>query len=247
MNGPDRQLAVRDARPEGRAVINMRWSHLSFIHWRLAPDRVQPHVPLRLDLWEGGAWVGLVPFLMEDVRVRRVPGSFCFPETNLRTYVIGPDGRPGVWFFSLDAADRCAVFGGRMWFGLNYRLARMRCGADGARIAAESKRVRDSAHDARGFSCTLIEPSGAEPCEAKPGTIEFFLLERYLLYAARCGRISSGRVVHEPYRFAPADAVAVSQDLSVAAGLGAIASPPIHCVVTEPVEVVGCAPARVRS
>jgi len=242
MNSAAAQLAVRESPGCGRPAINMRWTHLSFLHWRLPASQVQPRVPLPLDLWNGDAWVGLVPFVMDDVRVGRLPRRFRFPETNLRTYVIGPNGEPGVWFFSLDAADRFAVIGGRTWFGLNYRLARMRCERSETRTEAQSHRISRSPSGASGFSRTVVEHVPAPARFAEPGTLEFFLLERYLLFALRRRRVLSGRVLHEPYRWRTAHAAEIEQDLSVAAGLGELSRPPDHCAAADDVRVVGLAP-----
>lgn len=242
MSQTDAQMAIREQPPVGRPAMRMRWAHLAFMHWRLDPERVQRLVPLPLDTWDGAAWIGLVPFLMDDVRVRTVPRRFRFPETNLRTYVIGPDG-PGVWFFSLDAADPLAVVSARTWFGLNYRWARMRIDDVDSRILATSRRIRRSPHQALGVSRVIVErddETTAEP--AAPGTLEFFLLERYVLYAQRRRRIMSGRVVHVPYEQRPARLVEIEQDLSVAAGLGSFDDLPAHCIAANAVDVEAYAP-----
>ena len=103
---------------------------LTFLHWRYPPETVQALLPdgLEVETFDGVAWVGLIPFLMDRVRPRwlpPVPWLSRFPETNVRTYVRGPDGRTGIWFFSLDAARLPAVLAARVGFGLPYYWSEM--------------------------------------------------------------------------------------------------------------------------
>ena len=114
----------------------MRWHDLLFLHWRVDPALLRPHVPpsLELDTFDGSAWLGVVPFWMSGIRARLtppIPGLSRFPELNVRTYVTA-EGKPGVWFFSLDAANKVAVRAARWTFHLNYLDARMRCDVDAA-------------------------------------------------------------------------------------------------------------------
>src|SRR5688572_14478242 len=115
-------------RPEGTNAGTQNWRELLFVHWTFEPEIMRKLVPdvLELDLWEGRAYVGLVPFAMEDVRPAFSPRvlGMDFLETNLRTYVVH-NGEPGVWFFSLEAASRLAVKAARMMWGLPYFHAEM--------------------------------------------------------------------------------------------------------------------------
>src|SRR5687767_5867127 len=109
----------------------MEWHHLLFAHWAVPPEMIRPLIPakLELDLWEGQAWVGVVPFEMRWVHPRWLPSvpwlSF-FPELNVRTYVT-IDGKPGIWFFSLEATNPIAVSLARRFFYLPYMNAEMAC------------------------------------------------------------------------------------------------------------------------
>ena len=110
-------------------VMRQKWHDLLFMHWRIPPATLRPLIPsaLELDQFEGSAWLGVVPFRMTGVRLRAtpgIPGLSAFPELNVRTYVT-KDGKPGVWFFSLDAASSIAVAAARAWFHLPYFRARM--------------------------------------------------------------------------------------------------------------------------
>ena len=115
--------------PTSRWIMRQSWHDLCFMHWPVPAEALRPHIPagLEIDTFEGQAWIAVVPFRMSDVVPRglfAVPGLSAFPELNVRTYVIR-DGRPGVWFFSLDAGNRLAVAIARQWFMLPYFYARM--------------------------------------------------------------------------------------------------------------------------
>ncbi|MCP4798280.1 MAG: DUF2071 domain-containing protein, partial [Phycisphaeraceae bacterium] len=111
--------------PTRTPAVVMTWADIAFAHWRIPPGVLRPLIPaeLELDLHDGSAWIGLIPFEMRDCDFRGVPplpGLGTFLECNVRTYV-RHRGVPGVWFFSLDAESRLAVIGGRVVWGLNYR------------------------------------------------------------------------------------------------------------------------------
>jgi len=197
------RLAARE-RPAGRPVMKQRWSRLLFLHWRVDPDLLRPLLPagLHLDLHEGEAWIGVVPFLMERVRpvlMPAVPGLSWFLELNVRIYCHDDSGQPGVWFLSLDCNQPVAVELARNLFLLPYEHARMRYGGD--LNATRYHCLRDGELDEAIYE---YGPAG-EVREAEPGTLEFFLLERYILFSSgRNGRLYSGKVHHPPYRWAPA-------------------------------------------
>jgi len=199
----EHRLAAR-ARPAGRPVMKQRWSRLLFLHWSVDPELLKPLVPpgLHLDLHKGQAWLGVVPFLMERVRpvlLPAVPGLSWFLELNVRIYVHDESGQPGVWFLSLDCNQPVAVELARKLFLLPYKHARMRCG--GERGHSRYRCLRKGETEEASYE---YGPAG-EAREAAPGTLEFFLLERYVLFSSgRNGRLYHGRVSHAPYRSAPA-------------------------------------------
>ncbi|MBK8979980.1 MAG: DUF2071 domain-containing protein [Planctomycetes bacterium] len=191
----------------GAWVMAMRWQQLLFAHWPVPAAALRPHIAplggpagLELDEHDGTAWLAVVPFRMTGVRPRCVPAlprlsRFC--ELNLRTYVTC-QGRPGVWFFSLDAADPLAVRVARAAFHLPYFDARMGlvAEADGT-IRYRSERTHRGAPAARFVAS--YRPTGA-PFRAAPGSREWFFTERYSLYTAdRRGRLLRGDVLHEPW------------------------------------------------
>lgn len=191
-------------------LMRMRWRELLFAHWSLAPDdaaRVRALVPagLELDLFEGRCYVGAVPFLMDHVTPRLVPPVpllHAFPELNLRTYVTA-GGKPGVWFFSLDAGQKLAVRVARRFFhlpyfdadfdidlrsGVTYRAVRTHQGAAPAAFEASYHPVSN------GF-------------EAPAGSLDEWLTARYCLYSAdRAGTIFRGEIDHEPWPLQRAEA-----------------------------------------
>jgi uncharacterized protein len=218
---------VRVDLPEARRpVMHQRWLHLLFLHWPLPPAAVQGLLPagLEVDTFEGRAWIGLVPFTIRGVRPPLLPAPPLlsdFHEVNLRTYVRCA-GQPGVWFFSLDAASRLAVLGARAWYRLPYHHARMRMDqspdADGSLAAVdyESERRWPGPLPAR---CAVRYAPRGPVRTAAPGSLEHFLIERYVLYAASRGRLRRARVAHEPYPIQDASFDSLRESLSAAAGL----------------------------
>ena len=127
-------------------VMFQRWFHLLFLHWPVEPESIQSTLPpgLQVDTFAGKGWIGIVPFFMRGVRPAGLPsivGLSNFLELNLRTYVLDRDGRPGIWFYSLDANQPLAVWIARLCFALPYQHAAMRTDIDGGEIAYSSVRL----------------------------------------------------------------------------------------------------------
>src|SRR3954466_2400585 len=162
--------------PSGPWVMTQTWNDLLFAHWPVAIDRLRERVPasFELDLFDGQAWLGVVPFSMTNVAPRFVPSLpwlSAFPELNVRTYVRVGD-KPGVFFFSLDAGNPVAVGAARTLLNLPYYSADMRVDVDG-RITYASRRTAEPAAELRAFYAPL---GAARPPQA--GTLEYFLTER---------------------------------------------------------------------
>lgn len=208
-------------RPALRAAGTQRWRDLLFVHWAFPLDVVRPLVPaaLSLDEWEGTVHVGLVPFAMEGVRSAWMPKAvgLNFLETNVRTYV-HYRGRPGVYFFSLEASSWLAVQVARLGWGLPYFHASMSYD----RVAMECRCQR--AGSSAGMHASW--KSGDELGPSKEGSLEFFLLERYLLFSERGGRLYEGQVHHAPYPAKRVELASLEDTLLDAAGL-----PPRHAPV----------------
>lgn len=193
------RLSIRK-RPRGLPIMRQWWGKLLFMHWAVEPELLRPLLPpaLNLDIFDGRAYLGVVPFTMWGVRqslLPAVPGLSAFHELNVRTYVHF-DGVPGVWFFSLDAENALAVWGARKFFMLPYYNARMSLRQEGTTIRYSSLRThRDSPpaeFDAAWTVGDTLEPS-------RPDSLEFFLTERYCLYAARRDELFRCRIFHDPW------------------------------------------------
>jgi len=231
-------------RPSGRAVMRQRWSRLLFLHWPIPADDVRPLLPsgLTLDTYEGQAWVGLVPFVVSGARpvyLPPVPGVSSFVEVNVRTYVHHRGRDPGVWFFSLDASSRVAVHVARALYHLAYRRAEMAADVRGGRVHFRSRRIEAGSPPA---ACRLeYEPRGVA-APAPPGTLDHFLLERYVLYSAKGDRLYRGRVHHAPYPAQEATVEGLTEDLIQAAGLVRPPRDPlVHYAAGVDVDVFGLA------
>ncbi len=229
-------------------VFRMRWTDLLFAHWPLAPEILRPLVPAGLDLdtFEGQAWIGIVPFRMEDVAPRFLPappGPGAFPELNVRTYV-RRRGRTGVWFLSLDAASRLAVEGARAAFHLPYFRANMSAGQDGSWVDYRSKRV-----DPRGPAAAFegrYRPTGPVDL-ALDGSLAAFLTDRRGLYATNsAGRISWTAIRHAPWPLQPAEAEISRNTMAEAHGIELPTSPPL-LYYSRRLDVQAWWPRRVRT
>jgi uncharacterized protein len=195
------------ALPPGRPVMGQTWRRLLFAHWRFPPDELRAHVPppLELDLYDGAAWLGVTPFVITGLRATATPPFpllSAFPELNVRTYV-DYGGKPGIFFFSLDAGSRLAVIAARRFYRLPYFVARMSEKQEGDSIRYESRRNDERGHAAR-FRVTYA-PRGA-PKAGAPGTLEAFLAERYCLYTVHEGLPFRAEIHHPPWPLQPADA-----------------------------------------
>lgn len=225
---------------EGKRLAGyQRWSNLAFFHWRVDPEMMQSSLPegLRVDTFDGSAWIALVPFQMERIRpwwAFPVPGISWFLETNVRTYVKHENGQSGVWFFSLDANQSLAVWVARRFWHLNYVNASLQYCLDGCQIRGAGAR-RKRQDEAYTFAATIADQP---PEAAREGTLEYFLLERYHLFARRPdGRFYSGQVHHEPYSYQPVNDLALTQTLTGAYGFPLNESPE-HAVYSKGVDVV---------
>lgn len=189
------------------SLLSMRWQDLLFAHWPVDPETVAQALPdgLSVDTYNGDAYLGVVPFVMSDIRPRGSPVGLGFGELNLRTYVRA-EGSPGVYFFNLDADDRIGVRLARSIFRLPYYRAAMDIGTDcegeDRTVVFRSRRLSRNAKPARFEGRYGPEGTFSEP---KPGSREAFLTERYRFYTADDrGRIYYGDIEHEPWRLAPA-------------------------------------------
>ena len=198
--------------------MTQRWRRASFLHWPYAPRDVQRLLPsgLEVDTFDGRAWVGLVAFEMVDIaplRLPAIPHLGTFPETNVRTYVKGPDGSPGVWFNSLDAERFLPVLVARTAYQLPYYWSRMH-------IAETTQGIRYVSRRRWPGQAGLGGPIDVEIGDAidDPGPLETFLTARWRLFTSTARRVRSAEVVHPPWPLYEAHATEVSIDLITDAG-----------------------------
>ena len=223
-------------------VMRPKWRDLLFLHWPVAPEILQKTLPpeLEIETFSGKAWVGLVPFQMDDVRPLILPdlgkwGRFynTFPELNVRTYV-RCEGESGVWFHSLDCASFFATFTARLWFKLPYFKSHMRFWrARNGDFRFDSRRLFPAPTPAN-FSARW-RPEG-EIASAKTGSLEEFLVERYVLYSQKNGQLFRGRVAHSPYQIQSAKVWNLRENCVAQAGISRPNSAP-HALFSRGVNV----------
>lgn len=238
------RLSIR-SRPPGHPIMHQVWDKLLFLHWQVSAAALRPRIPDRLtiDTFEDGAWVGIIPFTMHGIRpvyLPALPLASRSREINVRTYV-HLEGVPGVWFFSLDADNPLAVLGARAGFALPYYQARMMLQEQGGTIRFTSRRVL------AGPRATFeAEWEGGERLpDALPGTLEFFLIERYCLYAIRGRRLYRARIYHSPWPLRQARLLSLSSSMLQAQGLHAPEEEPLVHQQADPLHVEIWSPERV--
>jgi uncharacterized protein YqjF (DUF2071 family) len=217
--------------------MRQQWHDLLFAHWRVPIEELRGVVPpaIPIDEFDGSAWVGVTPFEVRGFRPRfgpPPPGVSSFFECNVRTYsTIG--GRPGIWFFSLDAASRFAVWGARRFWRLPYFLAGMSASSDGARVSYATERVSDDGPPAE--LDVSYEPAGPLG-RAAPGSLEHFLTERYCLYTTDArGHPLRGDIDHPPWPLQPAAAELRRNTMGRQIGLALEGHPLLHFAARQDV------------
>jgi uncharacterized protein len=219
-------------------VMTQTWSDLLFAHWPVDASLVRPAVPaaLQLDLFDGQAWLAVVPFRMSNVASRGTAfARRTFLEVNVRTYVTA-GGKPGVFFFSLDASSRLAVWGARTFLNMPYHLASMTLDAHGADVTFCSKRRHSGERFIAGYR--PLGDAGA----ARPGTQEHFFAERYCLYHVdRGGRPYRLEIHHRPWPLQAAHAEIEANELLDTTVVGP-AKAPAHVLFARRLDVFAWSP-----
>jgi uncharacterized protein len=226
---PDPDLDAVSHDPVPHPVMIHRWRRLSFLHWAYEPKEVARLLPLGLevDTFDGAAWVGLIPF---HLTVRRpawmphLPWAASTLEANVRTYVRGPDGRRGIWFFSLDASRLVAVLEARRSYRIPYMWAQMRL-----RVTDEEAwyRSRRRWPGPRGVGMNVRLRLGEAARVEELGERDRFLICRWRLYSPSRTGIAVTVVEHDPWPIRRAQPLILEQNLFQAAGLAAPTELPI--------------------
>jgi uncharacterized protein len=207
-------------RPDGFPIMRQHWGKLLFMHWRVEANLLRPLVPaaLEIDTYDGSAWIGVVPFTMWGIRASflpPIPGTQAFHELNVRTYVCHRS-IPSVWFLSLDAASKLAVWGARKFYHLPYFNARMSLEQTGNAI-----RYASSRNDQRGAPADLEATwtTGQALAPTTSGSLESFLTERYCLDTVHRGKLYRARIHHIPWPLHTAKLVSLNSSMIESHGL----------------------------
>jgi len=201
-------------------VMAQRWTDLLFLHYAIAPNVLRPFVPevLTLDTYDQRAWLSITPFMLDQLRPHgglRLPVISRFPELNVRTYVTY-EGKPGVYFFSLDAGNLSAVWGARIFYRLPYWKAAMKVKGRGSeKIAYDSKRE----HGPKPAVFRASYSPTSSPFQAVPGSIRHFLSERYCLYSTNRKRVYRANIHHLPWSLQEAAYEIEENTMASAAGI----------------------------
>lgn len=223
-------------------VLNQSWCNLLFAHWPVPVDTIRALVPpqLELDLFDGQAYIAVVPFEMREVSPRLLPSmpwlSF-FPELNVRTYV-KYKGRPGVYFFSLDAGNPVAVWIACNFYHLPYFDATMQCQktlvSGQQQFSYKSLRSIESSSNKKSITSNAVLDLTYGPTgpvyQSKPGSLEHFLTERYCLFTVFSGTVYRGDIHHKPWPLQPAMAQWRTNTMATPLGIELEGEPILHFV-----------------
>ena len=208
-----------------RAVMIQRWSRVGFVHHPYEPGLIQRLLPpgLEVDTFDGAGWLGMLPFHLE-VRLPAwapaLPWASSTLETNLRTYVRGPDGRRGIFFLYLDASRLLAVLTARTWYGIPYRWAHLRFERRGRVIRYQSLR-----REPLGAQLDLCLCVGERVTPSELTQLERFLICRWRLYSETGDGIAVTEVEHEPWPVRRAEILGIDERLTEAVGLSPGSTP----------------------
>ena len=235
--GVDARKALQQE-PDGTPVMYQTWCDLLFLHWEWDPAEIQALLPpgLYVDTCGGMAYVGVTPFFMKDVRASflpEIPGTANFLELNVRTYVYDRNGVPGVWFFSLDCNHNLAVLMARFMYSLPYFSAEMEAKEDSGWYQYRCHRAGERE------KATFHYRKEDRTVNCLPGSLPFFLAERYLLYAysPSAGKLYSARVHHAPWQLFHAHLGKWDETMLRVNKLDPRLRPPSHQWIAAPVRV----------
>jgi uncharacterized protein YqjF (DUF2071 family) len=216
------RLDMRE-RPAGQPIMHQKWGKLLFMHWRIDEKLLRPLIPaqLNIDTFDGSAWIGVVPFTMWGIRASflpRIPGTSAFHELNVRTYV-HHRGVPSVWFLSLDAANKLAVWGARKFYCLPYFNAQMSLDQTGNTIRYSSSRSDRRGTPAQLQASWIIGEPLPRPSGSVSDSLQFFLTERYCLDTEDDGQLYRARIHHNPWPLRKAELVSLNSSMIESQGL----------------------------
>ncbi len=205
--------------------MEQTWHDLLFAHWAVPPEALRKLLPenLELEIFHHMGWIGVVPFRMSHIHARgmpSLPGLSQFPELNVRTYVT-LDDKPGVYFFSLDAASLPAVWAAKRFYHLPYFHAHMSTESEGDWIVYDARR----AHSSAAFRARYRPTGPVQPREQ--GSLVHWLTERYCLYTAVEGRVHRAEIHHKPWPLQEAEAEIEVNTMGAASGISLPSDAPL--------------------
>jgi uncharacterized protein len=237
------QVSLAPSREVRRPVMTQGWHNLTYVHWRYPPNTVQSLLPsgFRVDTFDGSAWVGLIPFEMRNIafpltsRFQVGTGRFgCFPETNVRTYIVDPKGRRGVWFFSLDINRVAPTLIARVGYGLPYCFSEMTIETtslgDSSRVRYVSDRrwpIGKSAARSRGIAKSDLSITIGQRIDVTADSLDAFTSARWALGSRFLGRNLWAEVDHPTWDLHEATLTEYDESLFAAALLSAPAGEPV--------------------
>lgn len=222
--------------PEHPWNMIQTWNNLLFSHWPVSPDEIRSKIPdgLTLDMYDSYAWITIIPFHMGSIRLRslpEIPFISRFAELNVRTYVLC-HGKPGIFFFSLDAANLLAANIARLWYHLPYFKARMSVHTQNNLVTYASQRT-----DHRGVPIKFY--GSYQPVSdvfySTPGTLEHWLTERYCFYTMKRRKIYCGEIHHEPWPLQKAELEIIENTMGVVNDLK-LSNTPYLCYYVQKME-----------
>lgn len=235
------RLAIREKPIDRIAIMYQKWRNLLFLHWEVEPGVIQQTLPegLRVDTFEGRAYIGITPFFVFDARpifTPAMPQISNFPEVNVRTYVFDNEGNPGVWFYSLDTSQALAVEAANIFFHLPYHTSEIEAREGMEEIVFSCQRKENGLITPRS---TFRYRYTGEEFFAESKTLEFFLVERYLLFSKdkETGQLYSGRIHHRPFPLYKAEVSEYDENLLALNGFLLNGRPADHQVFSTGVDV----------
>ncbi len=219
-------------------VMYQTWRDLLFLHWEWDPAEIQATLPpgLYVDTYGSKAYVAVTPFFMNDVRASflpEIPGTANFLELNVRTYVYDRHGTPGVWFYSLDCNQTLAVLLAKAFYSLPYHSAEMEARVESGLY--QYRCHRGGEREAATFHYRREDKS----VSTQPGSLPFFLAERYLLfaYSQKTQKLYSARIHHAPWELFHAHLGKYDETMLRINNLNPKLRPPDHRWIASPLRV----------
>lgn len=194
-------------------IMHQDWRNMLFLHWKYSPEEIQKTLPhgLYVDTFENNAYLTILPFTIENQKIAnflKIPGLSSFIEVNFRTYVVDENGIPGVWFYSLDLNSYLGVKAARITYALPYFFADLT-----QQMTKEKGIFLKGNRDSKINMQFSYKPLNSEGVFAKQGSLDFFLIERYVLFSYRSNQLNLARVHHKPYLIKQVEELKFSQDL----------------------------------